>query len=57
MKHDMTQWKCFVSDKHSSYEHKMTLVHLKVPYYRALTLFSNMSIKFEMKLQNEESFI
>ena len=51
MKHEMTQWKCFVPDKPSfwdhiwslqgNFSHKMTLVHLKVPYYHALTLSSN----------------
>ena len=56
MKHERTQWKCFVPDTPSFCDHiwshvelvsetfhiesKMTLVYLKVPYYSALTLSS-----------------
>ena len=52
MKHEITQWKCFVPDTPSDlwpymvlcgalqfdFSHKMMLVHLKVPYYSTLTL-------------------
>ena len=58
------KWECFVPDTPSfchhmymvmcgalqwNFSHKMMLVHLKVPYYRAFTLSSNVSINCELK--------
>ena len=51
MKHEKVQWKCFVPNTPSFCDHIRSrvellsetfhMVHLKVPYYHALTLSSN----------------